>query len=142
MLRFKLNFSESDFRKFRKQVSASTLIEAVRECSPILAKNFEEELKAGTPVDTGTARNSWYHTVSGTSTGAVIEEVLNVHYGWFLEFGSRPGAWPWPRVGPRTVLHQGRIYSSQAPGGFTEKAFKSLKKDEFLRAVFEYVKRR
>ena len=50
---------------------------------------------------------------------------------WFLEHGSEAGSRPWPSTRERTVYHEGRIYSSQAPQGITTKA----NIEEFTKAI-------
>lgn len=67
-----------------------------------------------TPKDSGKAQRSWtpvQKDEGGFSFGNPLEHISP------LESGSAPGSRPWPSVGPRTVIKDGRIYSSQAPGG-------------------------
>lgn len=59
-------------------------------------------------------------------------------YWHVLENGSATGSKPWPDKGPRTVVRQGRVYSSQAPKGFVHKnvtRFIRYLKDAYLKRV-------
>ncbi len=102
-----------------------------------LALQIRARMIQGTPRDSGTAQRS-YSPVKresgglsfsgGTGDGPVQRRSVGYSFGntapysHILETGSTPGKKPWPNVGPRTVLKDGRIYSSQAPGGIMETA--------------------
>src|SRR5690242_8176681 len=59
---------------------------------------------------------------------------------WFVcEYGSAKGSRPWPSAGPRTVESGGRIYSSQARGGFVFKNANQFVK--FLRDSYLHVQK-
>jgi hypothetical protein len=79
------------------------------------------------PVDTGRFRAAWQLSpFYGANTIAGIMLTNNVPYAGVLEFGSRSGKKPWPSAGPKTVVHSGRIYSRQAPGGIMAPVLPSI----------------
>ena len=63
--------------------------------------------------------------LQGDLQGEIASEIVvtgkAAKYWAPCEFGSRRGGRPWPNPGPRTVASGGRVYSSQAPGGFVFK---------------------
>lgn len=77
------------------------------------ANSIRHEVFDKSPVDTGRFRNSWVMFKDGKKF--IISN--NCNYAYYMEEGSIPGEFPWPGVGRRTVMFDGRIYSSQAPGG-------------------------
>lgn len=87
------------------------------------SKKSLEELS---PVDSGKYKGSWQSQTNGYS-GEISNDKIQ---GRSIEFGSRPGNKPWPNVGRKTVLTNGRIFSSQAPIGTISKVFneKNVKK--------------
>lgn len=89
---------------------------------------FEE----ATPVDTGLASDSWVDPVVSEMEGGMEITVDNaVPYINALLHGSDPGSRPWPRVGPKTVEYEGKIYSNQTPGGIVAEAMRSVGTSEF-----------
>jgi hypothetical protein len=80
------------------------------------AKKSLEELS---PVDSGEYKGSWESQSSGYS-GTISNDKIQ---GKSIEFGSRPGNKPWPNVGKKTILTNGRIFSNQAPVGTISKVF-------------------
>lgn len=84
-----------------------------------LIREIRKAVIAATPEDSGRAKESWTG-VERTSTGYQFGNTA--HYAHILETGSVPGKKPWPSVGPKTAMYNGRIYSSQAPGGIFLKA--------------------
>lgn len=81
-----------------------------------------------TPVDTGKAKAGW--EAVRRNRGGISFGNREVYTASLIE-GSIPGSRPWPSVGPKTTASQGRIYSSQAPGGILEKA----KVDEIVEKI-------
>jgi len=136
MITLRLNVSK-ELAEAAKALNYKTFLKAVHDAASETSKQFSKVLKEATPVDTGHARNSWYSRMASQENSTLILFTLDVPYGFPLEKGSVVGRKPWPSVGPRTVLHEGRIYSSQAPGGITEKAFKIMSKEELKRKFLE-----
>ena len=89
----------------------------------LLTKRLMEKVRKAvydaTPEDTGRAKGSWTG-VERTSQGYSFGNYAP--YAHILQTGSLPGKRPWPSVGPKTEMYEGRIYSSQAPGGIFKKA--------------------
>ncbi|GAG26908.1 unnamed protein product [marine sediment metagenome] len=85
-------------------------------------KNFvygsKKNLKDLSPVDSKDFKNSWNSEFNDLS-GTIFNEKV---YAPIMELGSKPGAKPWKTPGEKTVLFEGMIYSSQAPGGIIDKA--------------------
>ena len=99
-----------------------------------LSKQIRSRFIQATPRDSGTAmrsysiikRNLGGLSFSGGAPGPVQRRAISYSFGnvtpyaGVLEKGSVRGRKPWPSPGPRTVLENGRIFSSQAPGGMME----------------------
>jgi len=85
------------------------------------------ELKRLSPVDKGDYRDSWKNTVYNGSNGTKSEFTNDMVYGPVIEKGSIPGNKPWPNPGPKTILSDGRIFSTQAIGGTIDKVFSNQK---------------
>lgn len=84
-----------------------------------LSVSIRQAMIRATPVDSGEAKTSWTplsKVEGGWSFGNIAP------YAYYLEHGSEPGKKPWPTVGSSTVFYQGKIYSSQAPGGISANA--------------------
>ncbi len=80
----------------------------------------------------GTFRQSWQISENPTmepGVVAAIEVVNNMPYAEALEYGSPQGGKPWPNAGPRTVLEEGRVWSSQAPGGVLAPELEAIAED-------------
>jgi hypothetical protein len=83
-------------------------------------QKIRSAVQEATPVGkTGTAKKSWT-IVERDSTGYSFGN--SAPYSHVLEAGSPLGGRPWASSGPKTVTEDGRVYSSQAPGGITKKA--------------------
>lgn len=82
-----------------------------------LAEKIRSAMIEATPRDTGLAKATWGQ-IEQHSGGLSFANPQA--YAIPLQFGSKPGEPPWPGVGPKTVMHGGRIFSSQAPGGMVE----------------------
>lgn len=85
-----------------------------------IASKVRAAVIAATPRDRGLTARSWTPVKKGVEgsysfSNPYIQAIS-------LERGSQPGSRPWPSVGPRTTMDEGRIFSSQAPGGITKKA--------------------
>lgn len=93
-----------------------------------------------TPVDKGELQLGWMMRKEGPMDYRLYNDV---RYWEPHEAGSEPGKRPWPSVGPRTVEANGRIFSSQAPGGIWYNFQKMKALDELIealdRVVFERV---
>lgn len=101
----------------------SVLYESVRDLARTLRTVVQGRTPVGVGKTQGTAKRSWTPVTLGDRQA---EFGNTVPYAPPLEFGSAPGARPWPRVGPRTTLHEGRIYSRQAPGGMVGPAMADI----------------
>lgn len=90
-----------------------------------VASRVRQAVIAATPVGNRPrsgrkrAKDSWTGIKKGEGGYSFENPTIQ---SWFLEHGSEPGERPWPSAKSRTVYNQGRIYSSQAPRGITEKA--------------------
>jgi hypothetical protein len=84
-----------------------------------VAAKVRGAMKESTPVETGATKRSWT-PVRKVAGGYSFSNVKIQSY--FLEYGSEAGKRPWPSPGLRTVYYEGRVYSSQAPKGISEKA--------------------
>ena len=84
-----------------------------------LTEKIRSAMIENTPYDTGIAKTSWGQIEQ--CEGGLSFSNPQV-YAVPLEFGSKPGERPWPGTGPKTVMHGGRIYSSQASGGIVQTA--------------------
>lgn len=97
-----------------------------------IANNILDELKELTPKYSGVASKSW--EIKGISEGKV--QISNsASYSKYLEYGSFPGEHPWPSTGERTVHKDEKIWSSQAPGGMTQK----LDTNFINKAIHKYI---
>ena len=79
-----------------------------------VAVDLRELMELYTPLESGEAASKWT-PVEAVSKGYSFGN--DAPYLKFLEQGSIPGRRPWKGLGEKTVLVDGRIYSSQAPGG-------------------------
>jgi len=84
-------------------------------------KDIIDQLKNNSPVYTGRFKSNWHSDISGNRV--TISNISD--YAKYIEYGSIPGEYPWPSVGKRTMMYEGRIYSSQAPGGVLRKTLQS-----------------
>lgn len=91
---------------------------------------FERDLIDRSPVDKGDYKSSWTTESNGNFSSTISN---SMPYGEPLEFGSIQGSSPWPNPGPKTVLSNGRIFSSQSPNGAIEKTFSKSNIDMFVR---------
>jgi len=110
MLNIKINIPKKTFRFFKESDIYDIMQQITNE---IRAKVIEV-----TPRDKGAAAGSWTPVAKeegGYSFGS------DLPYIRVLQYGSEKGAKPWPSRGPKTVEDRGRIYSSQAVGGFMQK---------------------
>jgi len=88
------------------------------------------------PVDSGNFKSLWKSSGVANSEGKKSATVSNeAEYAPPIEFGSAPGEKPWPRPGDKTVAFQGRIFSSQAPGGTIGKVFNEESADSFANDI-------
>ena len=73
----------------------------------------------------GRYKGAWQYSTAKKPHGTMgmVTFSNNVPYAIVLEKGSTPGNRPWPSKGPRTVVYNGKIFSSQAPGGVAEVVF-------------------
>jgi len=92
-----------DFRDDLGQIDAS-ILDSIEEGIAWL----RDAVVNRTPTDTGYAQSSWGE-IERHSNGFSFSNP--VEYMSVLEKGLYPG------LGPKTVIFQGGIYSSQAPGG-------------------------
>ena len=121
-----------------------------------LALQIRARMIQATPRDSGTAQRSWgpvkRHSggmsfSGGNPTGPVARQSVGYSFGntapysHILETGSTPGKKPWASVGPRTVERDGRIYSSQAPGGIYQTAgIEQFVKQALPKLIEKYLK--
>lgn len=86
-----------------------------------LADDLKDALSEATPVMSGDAAGNWYTRNVGKGAWEIYNTAKNVRNGYFyaipLEHGSVLGERPWYNGGPRTVIRDGRVWSSQAVGG-------------------------
>ena len=99
-------------------------IEGIKDRGPgswfhTVAEKIRSAMIENTPYDSGIAKTSWGQ-IEQHEGGLSFSNPQA--YAVPLEFGSKPGERPWPGTGPKTVMHGGKIYSSQAPGGIVETA--------------------
>ena len=87
-----------------------------------------------TPRDKGTAAESWT-PVSKHEGGYSFGNPLI--YAGVLEYGSKLGSKPWPSAQKKTAEFRGRIYSTQAVGGFMQKVQMG---NIFSKAIREWLK--
>lgn len=91
----------------------------------------KRNLKELSPVDSGDYKGSW----SSQSNGYYGEIYNDKIQGKSIEFGSRPGNKPWPKIGEKTVLTNGRIFSKQAPIGTIDKVFNEINVKRFAESI-------
>lgn len=113
--------------------------------------DVQADFMRASPVDSGIFRSSWDIDTNIMGTDAVEGSVYNpVIYAEVLEMGSAKGEKPWPSAGRlsrirtasgrrrltvRTVESNGRIWSSQAPGG----VMGPVLDDGYLDSIFENI---
>jgi len=89
-------------------------------------ENFSEDImgdiQKNSPVDSGHFRSRWHKTMSKS----MVTISNDSPYAKIIEFGSTPGESPWPSVGKKTVMFEGKIYSSQAPGGVLQRTLQNF----------------
>lgn len=82
------------------------------------------ELESESPVDKGDFKKLWkVLDVKKTQNKMTAKIENDSAYGTAIEYGSKPGSKPWPNPGEKTVMSNGRIYSTQAVGGVINKVF-------------------
>ena len=98
--------------------------------------NSRQRLVDFAPIDSGDFKSLWKSSGvedSGSKKSAIISN--EAVYAPAIEFGSAPGKRPWPSPGDKTVEFQGRIFSSQAPGGTIDKVFDDEGIDSFTNNI-------
>lgn len=122
-------------------ISADIRVEGIREVMAILrempealdhgmeeaAKTMKGLAEGRTPVASGRAKRSWGQVQKHRGGYSFTNPVW---YTEILEEGL------YPAVGPRTVAHEGGIYSRQAPGGILGPL---VENDEVLLRVAETI---
>lgn len=122
MIEIKINVERDEFPPLTPgQISKLTrsVASRVREAVQIATPRGDRPLD---PRQEKRTKDSWT-PVRKDEGGYSFENPLV--QSWFLEYGSKVGERPWPRVpekNPRTVYFKGRVYSSQAPEGITTRA--------------------
>lgn len=102
---------------------------------------FEEDLKSKAPVDKGDFKEGW-HSETSRGMDQISAQISNDKvYASAIEFGSSPGEKPWPSPGPKTVMSNGRIFSSQAVGGTIEKTFDKENINDFAETIAKSILR-
>ena len=110
-----------------------------------LAEEIRSRMVQSTPIDTKRARQSWGEVrregglshSGGTDAGPVARQSIGFSFGntapysHILDKGSTPGKKPWPSVGPKTTMKDGRIFSSQAPAGI----YRTAEIEKFVKAA-------
>ena len=88
------------------------------------------------PVDKGMFRGSWdMITRTGGAHLLQLKITNSLPYAGPLEEGSKKGEKPWPNAGPKTVEVDGRIYSSQAPGGIVNPVMEKVNVNGLMGAI-------
>lgn len=88
------------------------------------------------PTDSGDFKDLWKSSDIENSESKKSAIISNeAVYAPAIEFGSAPGERPWPSPGKKTVSHQGRIFSSHAPGGTINKVFDDESVDSFTNNI-------
>ena len=109
---------------FLNLASGGSVSTTVGHKMAVLLSKFGEDvlgqIKRNSPVGKisgGSYRSAW-NVVSGPAGAGVFASIIftnQLPYAINMEEGSKPGDKPWPSKGPRTVLRDGRIWSSQYP---------------------------
>jgi len=120
----------AEFSGARERIERSVRVAVTREGNDIASK-----LRTGSPVRTGELRYGWRLGRAYTSTGilASISITNSVPHAVALEYGIDPSSprHPWaislrnPKkkdIKPNIVLKGGRIWSSSAVGGISQRA--------------------
>jgi hypothetical protein len=112
--------------------------DAVRKTSIVMqniANKIYNQLKTvsgispvGVGKTKGNFKKNWNYDESKTGPNVAFQANIKnmVIYAAPLEEGSDPGQSPWPNPGSRTVSYEGKIFSSQAPGGVTKKVLDDI----------------
>lgn len=95
----------------------------------------KRKLEELSPVDSGEYKSSWTSQLNKYS-GTISNDKIQ---GKSIEFGSSPGNKPWPNVGKKTILTNGRIFSSQAPIGTINKVFDDKNIKKFVESIGETI---
>lgn len=126
-----MSFNTQAFNGFLRRYATAIQQRADQEVQ-WAAESTNYEILAGTPVDTGDFKAAW-RPPSRIAPLHWIAAANDSVQAFALEYGSIPGQYPWPNVGPRTVHGGGvigegfsdaapNIYSSQAPIGMVRRA--------------------
>lgn len=116
--------------------------------SPILSAfglKILNEIKSTSPTGEkhgGSYKSAW-NIVSLLSRGDVLASIKftnQLPYAIHMEDGSIPGKRPWPSEGPRTVLRDGRIWSSQYPQPVAGTAIEDANYDQLREQIFSILK--
>lgn len=94
------------------------------------------ELESFSPVDKGDFKKSWKVLGTIKSQNRISTTIeSNSPYAAAIEYGSAPGSKPWPNPGEKTVMSNGRIFSTQAVGGVIGKVFDDDKINSFVKEL-------
>lgn len=117
-------------KQFTKYLAGlpNKLSHAMNDANEHINHQYISRLRQFSPIDTGQLHNHWavesnIKNENGYQT-IIKNDVYNSDSGRFyvhdIEYGSAVGSKPYPSIGKKTVLYNGRIYSSQAAGGMTQ----------------------
>ncbi len=105
--------------------------------------DFKTAAELRSPVgETGDFRGDWSINDVGAGEVNVIaaSSLTNTRpYADPLEYGSLLGKKPWASAGPKTVVKNGRVWSSQAPEGVATYIIDDEGIDELLNELVNYI---
>jgi len=131
-----------EVKKFRRELERS-IIPKLRSMSKSVVTKFvidaHTDIQRNTPVDKGALRAAWQLDFKQTSDSYQGEINNSLPYAVPIEVGSTPGKRPWKSPGPKTVLSEGKIYSSQAVGGVVNKVVDDKSIDKFMTTLADIV---
>lgn len=74
------------------------LLPLIRRYTPVSDKNDADYIHANT---------LWRGEIINSATGQIVSITNERPYAHFLEYGSKPGCWPWPRSSARGIIKNG-----------------------------------
>lgn len=124
----KINKIEEYIIKSGKKIDANIL-----KSFNSFIKISNTELENESPVDKGDFKKLW-DALSIKKTQSLLSSKIenSSAYASAIEYGSTPGSKPWPNPGEKTVMSEGKIYSTQAVGGVIGKVFNDNKVNAFV----------
>jgi hypothetical protein len=110
---------------------AGSMTKGIRELTVFLGGM---EKQAGKAV-TGTVSKYGMEIFRGVVQRSPVDKGMFRGSWDTLEEGSKKGEKPWPNAGPKTVEVDGRIYSSQAPGGIVDPVMEKVNVSGLMGAI-------